>query len=104
MSLTPATAFEPPFNLRREDVGDVAVFAVEGDVDLVTAPAVQKELDSIAPGTSVVIDLCETPFMDSSGLRVLLAATRALDVSTSRASPAVPSGACSRSRWGPPES
>jgi anti-anti-sigma factor len=79
VNVTPLTAIEPPFILRREDEGDVAVLVVEGEVDLVTAPALQKEFDSIAPGTSVVIDLCETPFMDSSGLCVLLAATRALD-------------------------
>jgi len=77
--LAPETAIEPPFTLRREGEGDVAVLVLEGEVDLVTAPALQTELNSIAPGTSVVIDLCETPFMDSSGLCVLLAATRALD-------------------------
>lgn len=73
------TAIDPPFNLRREDVGDVAVVVVEGEVDMVTAPALQEELESIAPGTSVVIDLCDTPFMDSTGLRVLFAAGQAPD-------------------------
>jgi anti-anti-sigma factor len=68
------SAIDPPFNLRREDVGDVAVVVVEGEVDIVTAPALQEELESIAPGTSVVIDLCDTPFMDSTGLWVLFAA------------------------------
>ena len=79
VNVSHVSAIEPPFGLRREDEGDVVVVVVEGEVDLVTAPALQKELDSIAPGTSVVIDLCETPFMDSSGLRVLLAARQALD-------------------------
>jgi anti-anti-sigma factor len=65
--------------LRRQDVGDIAVLVVEGEVDLVTSPAVEKELDSIAPGTSVVIDLCKTTFMGSSGLHVLLDATARLD-------------------------
>lgn len=72
-------AIDPPFNLRREDVGDVAVVVVEGEVDMVTAPALREELESIAPGTSVVIDLCDTPFMDSTGLRVLFAAGQAPD-------------------------
>ena len=79
MNVIPATAIAPPFALRREAEGDVAVFVVGGEVDLVNAPALQKELGSITPGTSVVIDLCETSFMDSSGLCVLLAVTRALD-------------------------
>ena len=68
------SAIDPPFNLRREDVGDVAVVVVEGEVDMVTAPALQEELESIAPGTSVVIDICDTPFRDSTGLWVLFAA------------------------------
>ena len=77
MSSRDETAIDPPFNLRREDVGEVAVVVVEGEVDMVTAPALQEELESIAPGTSVVIDLCDTPFMDSNGLRVLFAARQA---------------------------
>jgi anti-sigma B factor antagonist len=70
---------EPPFSVRREDTGGVAVLMVEGEVDLLTAPALQHELESIAPGCDVVVDLCETPFLDSNGLRVLLAATLARD-------------------------
>jgi anti-anti-sigma factor len=73
------TAGEPPFTLRWERVEDLAVLVIEGEVDLVTVPAVQKELDSIAHTTGVVIDLCETSFMDSSGLRLMLAATREFD-------------------------
>lgn len=72
-------AITPPFSVRREDAEDVAVVVVEGEVDIVTAPAIQKELDSVGPGTSVVVDLCDTPFMDSTGLQVLLDARRALD-------------------------
>jgi anti-sigma B factor antagonist len=79
MSTRHRSAIDPPFGLRREDVGDVAVIVVEGEVDMVTAPAIQEELKSIAPGTSVVIDLCETPFMDSTGLRVLFTARQDLD-------------------------
>jgi anti-anti-sigma factor len=72
------SAIDPPFRLRREDVGDVAVVVVEGDVDIVSASALQQELDAIAPATSVVIDLCDTRFMDSTGLRVLFAARQDL--------------------------
>jgi anti-sigma B factor antagonist len=64
--------------LRREDVGDVAVLVVEGEVDLVTAPTLETQLDSMPPGTSLVVDLCELTFMDSSGLHVLLDATNRL--------------------------
>ena len=58
---------------------DVAVLVIEGEVDLFTVPAIRKELDSIAHTAGVVIDLCETSFMDSSGLHLMLAATRELD-------------------------
>jgi anti-sigma B factor antagonist len=69
---------EPPFRLRREYAAHVAVLVVEGDVDLATAPELRKELESIPAECNVVVDLCETRFMDSTGLRVLLAAHRAL--------------------------
>jgi anti-anti-sigma factor len=79
VSRTPETATEPPFNLRWEGIQEVAVLVIEGEVDLVTVPAVRTELDSIKQTTGVVIDLCETSFMDSSGLRLMLEATRQLD-------------------------
>jgi anti-sigma B factor antagonist len=79
MSSRHEIALDPPFSLRREDAGDVAVVVVDGEVDMVTAPAIQQELESLAPGTCVVVDLCDVPFMDSTGLRVLLAARQALD-------------------------
>ena len=49
------------------------------DVDLATAPELEKELDFISAERSVVVvDLCETRFMDSTGARVLLAVHSAL--------------------------
>jgi anti-anti-sigma factor len=65
---------EPPFRLRREDEADAVVLVVEGDVDVATAPELGKELESIPAESNVVVDLCETRFIDSTGLRVLLAA------------------------------
>jgi anti-sigma B factor antagonist len=73
-----ACAIEPPFSLRREDAEGAAVIVVEGDVDIVTAPELRAELDSLEPGGDVVVDLCEVPFMDSTGLHVLLTADSAL--------------------------
>jgi anti-sigma B factor antagonist len=73
-----ACAIEPPFSLRREDAEGAAVIVVEGEVDIVTAPELRAELDSLVPDGDVVVDLCETPFMDSTGLHVLLAANSAM--------------------------
>jgi hypothetical protein len=76
-----------------EDADNVAVFAVKVEVDVVTAPALEKELDSIAPGTNLVIDLCETTFMDSAGCGFCSPPQAAsMDAFTLRASPAVLSG------------
>jgi anti-anti-sigma factor len=51
------------------------VLAVAGDVVVETAEPLEVELAS-ATGTSsdVVLDLSEVPFMDSTGLRVILSA------------------------------
>jgi anti-sigma B factor antagonist len=70
-------SLEPPFGLHREDEGDVPVLVVQGEVDVATAPQLREALESLQ-GASVV-DLCETAFMDSTGLQVLLAAGRASD-------------------------
>jgi anti-sigma B factor antagonist len=82
------------FSLRWDGVDDVVVLVIRGEVDALTAPAVQTALASITRGTSVVIDLTETSFMDSSGLRVLLDAMRNLDRRVHIA--CVPSGAVRR--------
>jgi anti-anti-sigma factor len=61
------------FGLRREDEGDVPVVVVEGEVDFGTSPELRQTLTPLEG--KVVVDLCETTFMDSSGLQVLLTAT-----------------------------
>jgi anti-sigma B factor antagonist len=70
---------EAPFCVRREDESEVAVLVVEGDVDIATAPELRRELESIGAGVNVVVDLCETRFMDSTGLGVLFAAHGAMN-------------------------
>jgi anti-anti-sigma factor len=62
--------------LRREDAANAAVLVVEGAIDMATAPRFKKALESIPPDRNVVVDLCDTYFMDSTGLRVLLYAVR----------------------------
>lgn len=51
------------------------VVAVRGDVDLATAPALRDALAAaVRESDAVVVDLAEVPFMDSTGLGVLVAA------------------------------
>jgi anti-anti-sigma factor len=54
---------------------DVVVVGVSGDLDLSTAPELERSLTRVqTDGRAVVLDLRRVSFMDSSGLRVILAA------------------------------
>jgi anti-anti-sigma factor len=69
-------AFDPTgFSISTSDRDGRAVVIVSGELDLATAP----ELDAVVTerldaGQDVVVDLRELAFMDSTGLRVLIAA------------------------------
>jgi anti-sigma B factor antagonist len=58
-----------------------AVVAVRGELDLATAPELESTVfERLDAGQTVVLDLRELDFMDSSGVRVLVAAhARATD-------------------------
>lgn len=63
-----------PSDLRLDSrrVGDSAVVAVRGDLDLMSAPDLERALDG-ARGTApaLALDLRAVDFMDTSGLRVV---------------------------------
>lgn len=66
------------FEVEPATVGGRAVLRVRGELDLVTAPelaqAVHAQLSASPP--SLVIDLSDTTFLDSSGARQLALAAR----------------------------
>lgn len=64
--------------LARHALGDAVVVAVEGELDLFTAPFLRDEVrDAIKQdGPRLVLDLQQLSFMDSSGLSVLIEAWR----------------------------
>ena len=69
-------AFDPTgFSISTSDRDGRAVVVIRGELDLATAPdleaAIAERLDA---GQNVVVDLRELAFMDSTGLRVLVAA------------------------------
>ncbi|WP_173870869.1 STAS domain-containing protein [Streptomyces albus subsp. chlorinus] len=61
-----------------EERGGWAVLRVSGELDLVTSPAVRQHVhDAVAEGRrSLVLDLSDVLFCDSSGVGVLIASRR----------------------------
>jgi anti-anti-sigma factor len=57
---------------------DVVRLAVEGELDLATAPTLSAHLEAASgtPGRAVVVDLERLTFLDSSGVALLLRAAR----------------------------
>lgn len=62
------------FELAEETRGDLAIIAVSGEVDVVTAPTLRDRLDDQLAGgqVRVVVDLSGVTFLDSTGLGVLV--------------------------------
>lgn len=57
--------------------GQAVVLALSGEVDLATAPVVEDELRRAeASQDLIVLDLRDVSFMDSTGIRMLVAADR----------------------------
>jgi anti-sigma B factor antagonist len=70
---------EPRFWIHERDVdGRATVVAVEGEIHVSTAPEFSGMLNAVIDGgrTSLVLDLSDVTFIDSTGLSVLLNALR----------------------------
>lgn len=68
--------FRPPrFDVASDHEGDTVVLRLIGELDLVSEPVLAAAL-AAANGQSVRIDLSGLTFMDSTGLRALLTASR----------------------------
>jgi anti-sigma B factor antagonist len=63
-------------NIDSHTDGARTIVTLAGEVDLSTAPALRERLASLIDGgaTSIVIDLRQVTFMDSTGLGVLMGA------------------------------
>jgi anti-sigma B factor antagonist len=70
----------PDLVLTTEMAGDRAVIAIKGELDAYTAPGVDEQIAKLMSERTndVVLDLSETAFLDSSGLRAILTAHRKL--------------------------
>jgi anti-anti-sigma factor len=63
----------PAFALARRRVGQVAVLSAVGEVDLATAPILEREALRVLPDAHgrLILDLSAITFMDLSGVRVI---------------------------------
>lgn len=66
------------FEVRVDTERDRATVTPVGEIDLLTAPALQRAVEELLDrgAARVVVDLSEVPFLDSQGIRALLAAHR----------------------------
>ena len=71
----------PDLVLTTETDGDRTVITIKGELDAYTAPAVEEQISKLISDRSrdIVLDLSQTGFLDSSGLRAILTAHRRLD-------------------------
>lgn len=58
------------------DVDTSGAFVVHGDIDIAGGPTLESYLLRSGNDTPIVLDLRDVEFIDSSGLRTLLTATR----------------------------
>ena len=71
----PMSGDEHPFHLAQESVDGRRRVAVSGEIDLQTAPELEAALsEACAAGRTIELDLHEVSFIDSTGIRAILAA------------------------------
>jgi anti-sigma B factor antagonist len=70
----------PDLVLTTQTEDGASVIAIKGELDAYTAPAVEELIGKLLSEhtTKIVLDLSETGFLDSSGLRAILTAHRRL--------------------------
>lgn len=60
-----------------KNVDEVKLVELSGDVDANTAPGIQKQvLPLVEPGSKIIMDMTQVPYMSSAGLRMLLSLYR----------------------------
>lgn len=71
----------PDLVLNTEIDGSRAVLAIRGELDAYTAPGLEEQVSKLMTdgARAIVLDLSETGFLDSSGLRAILTSQRRLN-------------------------
>lgn len=76
-SVTPA-----PFEVHTEELeGGIRTFAVQGELDMNTAPELEEALEEAlsGDGASIMLDLSECEFIDSTGIALIVRAWQQLE-------------------------
>jgi anti-sigma B factor antagonist len=71
-----------PFDVQSEELeGGVHVFTVHGELDMNTAPELEKALEGALAGedASIMLDLSECEFIDSTGIALIVRTWQRLD-------------------------
>ncbi|MGB7588133.1 MAG: STAS domain-containing protein [Solirubrobacterales bacterium] len=71
-----------PFEVRSEEPETgIRVFEICGELDMNTAPELERQLDGALadPGASVMLDLAQCEFIDSTGIALIVQAWQRLD-------------------------
>jgi anti-sigma B factor antagonist len=71
--MLPAQMTEHVSRLRIDLVGPFNL-KLQGEIDLESAPELERRLHDLGPAHDVVLDAAEVEFIDSSGLRVVISA------------------------------
>jgi anti-sigma B factor antagonist len=90
----------PAFDVEAHELDGIAVVAVRGEIDLVTAPqfeaAVEEAILDHGTPRPLLVDLEECTFMDSTGLAILLRAQERLGEDPGLAIVCAPASAAAR--------
>jgi len=66
-------------NINKTKENQSAIVSLEGRLDTVTAPELEKELHALRPGlTELKLDFAKLDYISSAGLRVLLSAQKVM--------------------------
>jgi anti-sigma B factor antagonist len=71
-----------PFNVDRQELdGGVTVLTLQGELDMNTAPELERSLDALAAQEepSILIDLSDCEFIDSTGVALIIRAWQRVD-------------------------
>lgn len=71
-----------PFDVRKEQLdGDISAITVQGELDMNTAPQLQKHLEEALASNdaAVMLDLSQCEFIDSTGIALIVRSWQRLD-------------------------